>query len=609
MNREKIVTLLEEIKSIKDSDFAKHIDTSVEKEYLISLQEEINSYKPKIAVIGEFSSGKSTLINSFLGVDLLPAKHIPTTSYITNILYSKEEYIQVDGEKLAVSKENIENIKEVKNDKIDIFLNNPILDTFSFIDTPGTNDPSKFSDEIVFSMIGDVDIVLFIFNSAAALKDTEKEFISKLVKKKDLEKFFFIFNKSDTVTNIKSVQETSLDVLSNMLKLDREILVKQSFKYSSIDVLNRKLKKQESQVFELFEEKLLNYIENNSKNLLQDWVNAEVNKTVGTLALKLDLLIDSINNDIDKYQVELDDLNKNINDFELEIQKSVSIVIAEFNKLKQEFKRRIQDDIKFIQTDIGTEISNMSLEQLSGSRYIDLRTKKLLEDKVEEDYKFFIEETSKIIVDFDKKIQKNNLNHTISVDTLKKSNKAKNIVNVTALMATGVGVASVAPTASALVASASGLAGLGPAAPALAFIPVVGPVLAGAAGIAAAAIPIIGVVALAAGKVLFDVSKWGVGVIGSGVAILEEKAQKKKYSLQISKSLDKIKETILSEIQKINLDNFKDDYIKQKFPQKTVLEKKMKLLENKQSQQNQLTTEKIDEIINYKNKILQLAGE
>jgi ribosome biogenesis GTPase A len=41
-----------------------------------------------LAIVGEFSSGKSTLINALLGADLLPTGAIPTTSAVTKIHHS-----------------------------------------------------------------------------------------------------------------------------------------------------------------------------------------------------------------------------------------------------------------------------------------------------------------------------------------------------------------------------------------------------------------------------------------------------------------------------------------------------------------------------------------
>src|SRR5437660_5216158 len=43
-----------------------------------------------VAVAGEFSRGKSTLINRLLGQDLLPVGDLPTTAMLTSVRYGHE---------------------------------------------------------------------------------------------------------------------------------------------------------------------------------------------------------------------------------------------------------------------------------------------------------------------------------------------------------------------------------------------------------------------------------------------------------------------------------------------------------------------------------------
>lgn len=48
-----------------------------------------------VVIVGEFSSGKSTLLNAMLGNDHLPARHAPTTAVITRVLYGEVESLAV----------------------------------------------------------------------------------------------------------------------------------------------------------------------------------------------------------------------------------------------------------------------------------------------------------------------------------------------------------------------------------------------------------------------------------------------------------------------------------------------------------------------------------
>jgi len=76
---------------------------------------------------------------------------------------------------------------------------------------------------------------------------------------------------------------------------------------------------------------------------------------------------------------------------------------------------------------------------LVGSRYIELRVKKLLEDKINEDMKLFIEELTKLLKEFDSKIMSNSKIY-LNISSLKPANKAKKIVNYAAIASVGAGM-------------------------------------------------------------------------------------------------------------------------------------------------------------------------
>lgn len=80
----------------------------------------------EIAVLGQFKSGKSSLINHILNLPLLPTGVIPVTSVITRILYGSSEKVVItfkNGNKDEISlkeltqyiveKENPGNIKKL----------------------------------------------------------------------------------------------------------------------------------------------------------------------------------------------------------------------------------------------------------------------------------------------------------------------------------------------------------------------------------------------------------------------------------------------------------------------------------------------------------------
>lgn len=145
----------------------------------------------QISVVGEFSRGKSTLINRILGQDVLPVGDTPTTSMITKVVYNKEPKVvlcKIDGIKKAfpISDDSLETIIRNQEDHykggvVYVGLNNPWLRKFDveIVDTPGAGDLNddriRFVDDAILSSDG----VLIAVSALAPLSLTEISFIEQ----------------------------------------------------------------------------------------------------------------------------------------------------------------------------------------------------------------------------------------------------------------------------------------------------------------------------------------------------------------------------------------------------------------------------------------------
>lgn len=128
---------------------------------LSSLKQQIETAELIVPVVGGFSAGKSTLINSFLGDDILPTAVTPETALATELRYSPTNYIEAvsnsDGiERYELSefgslKDNARNFKNLR-----VYLNNKQLKEIQplvLVDMPGFDAPIENHNQAILNYL------------------------------------------------------------------------------------------------------------------------------------------------------------------------------------------------------------------------------------------------------------------------------------------------------------------------------------------------------------------------------------------------------------------------------------------------------------------------
>lgn len=130
--------------------------------------------KPRIALMGEFSAGKSTLSNLLMGSRPLPEKVTATRlspvwmSYGADMPYR----IDVDGSTDPVSIDQLESIPVEETFAIRLFLEADILSVCDLIDFPGISDPNMSSD-VWERVLPEVDAVIWCTHATQAWRQSE----------------------------------------------------------------------------------------------------------------------------------------------------------------------------------------------------------------------------------------------------------------------------------------------------------------------------------------------------------------------------------------------------------------------------------------------------
>jgi hypothetical protein len=134
----------------------------------------LSNRKPRIALMGEFSAGKSTLSNLLLGARPLPEKVTATRlSPVWMSLGDGTPYrVDVDGNEEPIVLTQLEGIDVDSTRVIRLFFDADILQVCDLIDFPGISDPNMSAD-VWQRMLCEVDAVIWCTHATQAWRQSE----------------------------------------------------------------------------------------------------------------------------------------------------------------------------------------------------------------------------------------------------------------------------------------------------------------------------------------------------------------------------------------------------------------------------------------------------
>ncbi|YAF97268.1 MAG: dynamin family protein [Nodularia sp. CChRGM 3473] len=198
------------------------------------LSRKLELHRFRLAIIGEFSQGKSTLINTLLGEEIQPMQEIPCNGTVVVLKYGvqkriicrykngSEEEISFDDyrQKVSISQDTVIGSisEEVAQSAIEeIVIEHPNLalcnSGVEIIDSPGLNENPELT-AITQKLLQNIDAAIFVTNASRALTQSERELLNKLRIKlnggKDEEpanNLFIVCNFIDLISTEKSREQ------------------------------------------------------------------------------------------------------------------------------------------------------------------------------------------------------------------------------------------------------------------------------------------------------------------------------------------------------------------------------------------------------------------
>lgn len=146
-----------------------------------------------VGFVGEFSRGKSTLINNLLGTNILPVANLPTTALMTRIRYGiKPKMVVFDShgikqKELPLVKDSWSGLTAANfNDNepegfVTVLIDKPWLGKYGIelIDTPGAGDLSEKRAKVIGEALLGCESAIITVSAAQPLSLSEKLFIEQ----------------------------------------------------------------------------------------------------------------------------------------------------------------------------------------------------------------------------------------------------------------------------------------------------------------------------------------------------------------------------------------------------------------------------------------------
>lgn len=185
---------------------------------LKSLHKALLSNTYMVAIAGPARAGKSTLMNTLLGIHVSPIGHLPTTAVTIMVLGADKNESEIFFEKgdpvvgpstaefikqYATQEDNPENGKKVRH--IVVRLINEMLERgVSYVDAPGLYDPSETIREVTAKALGAAHAILYVLDISPMSHGgfyLSQHHIGDLTRLSENNKhLFLVLNKSDVLS-------------------------------------------------------------------------------------------------------------------------------------------------------------------------------------------------------------------------------------------------------------------------------------------------------------------------------------------------------------------------------------------------------------------------
>lgn len=257
-----------------------------------------------LPLVGEFSSGKTTLINALTDSRKLETATKPTTATIYEVHFGCDScYAEVVNERGELY--SVQDVTELKNDSladakvVTVFdTSNRVPSTTILVDTPGLSSPDPKHKQTLVSFLPKADGIMLVTDINQQITRSLTDFIETM--KLSKRPIYLILSKSDTKS--ESEIEAAKKYISDNCQIPLKQIAVVSASTGSLD--------------ELYS--LLDSIQKDKKDILKKVDSQRIKNVIDVMTNHIDELMKASNSDKDleeairRCQYELDKISRNI---------------------------------------------------------------------------------------------------------------------------------------------------------------------------------------------------------------------------------------------------------------------------------------------------------
>jgi ribosome biogenesis GTPase A len=331
---------------------------------LAELSKRLISGQFHLAVLGQFKRGKSTLLNSLLGEDILPTAVVPLTAMPTWIRFGESPRARVEFSGSAKPEEIVAGgaaelcgflsrfVTESANPKnrlgvgkVEVYHPATILkDGLVFIDTPGIGSTFRHNTETTLHFLSQCDAAVFLVSADPPITEAEVEFLRQV--KPRVHRLFFVLNKLDYLNRAEADQA---------MKFFRKVLVEQAgivedapiFSVSARDALRAKVAGDAglwaSSGMAEVESYLLSFLVLEKSTALRAAVGQKTLDIVQDVAMRLRLALRSLELPLEDLQSRLSALGQRIEDLHRQRQDAHDLLAGDRRRAHESLERQYEE--------------------------------------------------------------------------------------------------------------------------------------------------------------------------------------------------------------------------------------------------------------------------